>query len=304
MPERPLLDVVGAVDIHLHSAPSYTHSRPYDDDVTARHALEAGMAALVLKDHTESTVTRAHLAQKMTPGIRVFGGIVLNHPVGGINPEAADFALTMGGKEVWMPTVDAARHVETFGQGGYVLKGTGIGPAEPVKKSRHLLKKPPIRIVKDGKLTDEAKDVVKICKVWDAMLGVSHLFDDEVVELVRFARAEQFDKVVITHANWTIIRGHKPKELNELAEMGAWVEFCGTAMLPPYNCLTVEDEVRWLNELGTQRCVLASDAGAQIYGTQSSVFRAYLQLLNNAGLPLSAITAMAVDNPKRLLHMS
>jgi len=304
MPARPLVDVIGAVDIHLHSAPSYAHSRPYDDDVTARQALEAGMAALLLKDHNESTVTRAHLAQKAAPGLRVFGGIVLNHSVGGINPEAADFALTMGGKQVWMPTVDAARHVETFGQGGYVLKSSGQGPAEPEKRSRHLLKKPPIRILKDGRLTEEAKDVVRICKVWDAMLGVSHLYDEEVVELIKFAHAEGFDKVVVTHADWTIIRGHKPSELKELAAMGAWIEFCGTAMLPPYSCLTAQEEVGWLQELGTQRTVLASDAGAQIYGTQPSVLRGYLQLLNNTGLPIEAIRTMAIENPKRLLHMA
>ena len=52
-------------------------------------------------------------------------------------------------------------------------------------------------------------------------------------------------------------------------------------MLPPHNCLTVEKELEWLNAIGTERCVLASDAGAQIYGTQPSVSRAYLQLLNN-----------------------
>jgi predicted metal-dependent phosphotriesterase family hydrolase len=153
-------------------------------------------------------------------------------------------------------------------------------------------------------LIDEAKDVVKICKVWDAMLGVSHLYDDEVEALVRFAKKEKFDKVVITHANWTIIRGHKSAQLKEFIGMGAWVEFCGTAMLPPYNCLTIDEEVRWLKELGTQRCVLASDAGAQIYGTVPSMLRAYLQILNNAGIPVEALKTMAIDNPKRLLHMS
>jgi len=153
-------------------------------------------------------------------------------------------------------------------------------------------------------LIDEAKDVVKICQVWDALLGISHLYDDEVVALVKFAKAEGFGKVVITHANWTIIRGHKPNELKELMAMGAWLEFCGTCMLPPYCCLTVEEEVRWLNELGTSRTYLATDAGAQIFGTVPSMFRAYLQHLNNTGLPLPAIKTMAIDNPKRLLHMA
>ena len=55
--------------------------------------------------------------------------------------------------------------------------------------------------------------------------------------------------------------------------------------------------------IGTQRCVLASDAGAQIYGTQPSVFRAYLQLLNNGGLPLAEIKRMAWEHPRRLLNL-
>ena len=304
MPEQPLVDLVGAVDIHVHSGPSYTEHRPYSDDVTARQAFEAGLGGLLLKDHNESTVTRAYLVQKALPGIRVFGGLVLNHSVGGINPEAADFALTVGGKQIWMPTIDAARHTETFGQGGFRLKASGIGRTEPAKKSREFLKKGPIRILENGSLIDEAKDVVKICKAWDAMLGVGHLCDEEVVELVRFAKDERFDKVIITHANWTVIRGHKPQELRELTEMGAWVEFCAIAILPPYNCLTVEEEVRWLGMLGTQRCILASDAGSQIYPSEPSVLRSYLQLLNNFGVPVDGLRLMSIDSPKLLLHMS
>jgi hypothetical protein len=303
MPERPLVSVVGTIDLHVHAAPSYTHSRPYDDDVTARYASEHGMGAILLKDHTEPTVTRAHLAQKAAPGVRVFGGVVLNHPVGGVNPEAADFALTMGGKQVWMPTVDAARHAETFGQGGYTLQGDDTGPAEPPKRSRHLLRKPPIRVLKDGHLTDEAKDVVRVCKVWNAILGASHLYNEEILALLRFAREEKFDKVLITHANWTVIRDTTAQGLREMADLGAWIEFCGTASLPPHSCLRVEEEVRWLDHIGTARCVLASDAGAQTYGTQASVFRAYLQLLNNAGLPLKDIQAMSTDHPSRLLNL-
>ena len=303
MPARPLVDVAGMLDLHIHTAPAYTHSRPYDDDVTTRYAAEVGIAAVLYKDHTESTVTRAYLAQKAVPGVRVFGGIVLNHSVGGINPDAADFALTMGGKEVWMPTIDAARHAEKFGQGGYDLLGQDTGPAAPLKKSRHILKKPPIRLLKDGALIDEAKDVIRICKIWDAMLGVSHIYADEILALLKFAQEEKYGKVVITHANWTIIRDTTAQKLREMAEMGAWIEFCGTAMLPPYRCLTVDEELRWLQHIGTDHCFLASDAGAQIYGTPASVFRAYLQMLNNAGLPLKEIQTMTIDHPKRLLGL-
>jgi Family of unknown function (DUF6282) len=303
MPERPLVDVVGAVDIHVHSAPSYTHRRPWDDVVTARQGLDEGMAAIVLKDHTECTVTRAALAQKAVPGIRMFGGVVLNHSVGGINPDAADFACTMGGVEVWCPTVDALRHSQVFPQGNYAT-AADIGPAEPPKKSRHILKKPPISLLKDGALTDEIKDVVKICQIWDVMLGTSHIHKNEMAALAKFAKQEGFCKLVITHGNWLLMSELSDAEMRELADLGAWIEFCGTSLLPPHGARSMEAEVKALYTVGLDRCILASDAGGQTYGSAPSVFRAYLQLLLNTGLPLKDIRVLSSDRPKQLLHMS
>jgi hypothetical protein len=303
MPERPLVDVVGAVDIHVHSAPSYTHHRPWDDVVTARHGLDEGMAAIVLKDHTECTVTRAALAQTAVPGIRMFGGVVLNHSVGGINPDAADFACTMGGVEVWCPTVDALRHSQVFPQGNYAT-APDIGPAEPAKKSRHILKKPPISLLKDGALTDEIKDVVKICQIWDVMLGTSHIHKSEMAALAKFAKQEGFCNLVITHGNWLLMSELSDAEMRELADLGAWIEFCGTSLLPPHGARSMEAEVKALYTVGLDRCILASDAGGQTYGSAPTVFRAYLQLLLNTGLPLKDIRVLSSDRPKQLLHMS
>lgn len=303
MPQRPMIDVVGAVDIHVHSAPSYTHHRPWDDDTTAQHGVSEGMAGIVLKDHTESTVTRAYLAQKAVPGIRMFGGIVLNHSVGGINPDAADFACTMGAGEIWCPTVDALRHSQVFPQGNYAT-ASNIGPAEPIKKSRHLLKKPPISLLKDGELTQEAKDVVKICQVWDVMFGTSHIHKTEMAALAKFAKQEGFKKIVITHGNWALMSELTLPEMRELADMGAWIEFCGTSLQPPHGARSIEAEAKLIHDVGVDRCILASDAGAQIYGTAPTMFRAYLQLLANCGLPVDDIRLMSITRPKQLLNMT
>jgi hypothetical protein len=305
MPVRPLIDFEGAIDIHVHSAPSYTHIRPYDDDQTAQFAAMEGMTAIMLKDHTEPTVTRAHLAQKAAPSVRVFGGVVLNHSVGGINPDAADFACTMNGKKVWFPTVDAAHHAGVFTQGGYGSPTSDIGPANIEKRSRHLLKKGTISILRDGQLIDEAKDVVQICKVWDVMVGTGHLGKDEVLALVKYARAERFEKLVVTHVNWSIMCDYDVDELLELKELGAWLEFCTTAIAAsPTPTRTAEEEAQLLNAVGPERCVLASDAGAQVFGTAPSVFRGSLQLLRNEGVSDADIRTMAWANPRRLLNLN
>ena len=306
MPVRPLIDFEGAIDIHIHSAPSYTHIRPYDDDETARYASLEGMAAIMLKDHTEPTVTRAHLAQKAAAnGIRVFGGVVLNHSVGGINPDAADFACTMNGKKVWFPTVDAEHHAEVFTQGGYGSPTSDIGPANIEKRSRHLLKKGTINILKDGELIPEAKDVIQICKVWDVMVGTGHLGKNEAVALVKYSKEQNFRKMVVTHVNWSIMCDYSVSEMKELKEMGAWLEFCTTAIAAsPSVTRTATEEAEVLNQVGPSQCVLASDAGAQVFGTAPSVFRGSLQLLRNEGLSDANIRSMAWENPRHLLNIN
>src|SRR6202034_3532530 len=71
--------------------------------VAAEHAV--GFSTVVLKAHEGSTVERATVA-----GGDTFGGVVLNSPVGGANPDAVQVAARLGGRVVWMPTVSARTH--------------------------------------------------------------------------------------------------------------------------------------------------------------------------------------------------
>src|SRR5262249_7165054 len=104
----PFIDIRGAIDVHVHSEPDL-FPRIDDDTGVCRHAAELGLRAIVLKCHSERTTSRAYLTQQMVPeGIEIYGGIVLNRAVGGLNPAAVEAALQLGGKQVWMPTVDAA----------------------------------------------------------------------------------------------------------------------------------------------------------------------------------------------------
>jgi hypothetical protein len=66
----------------------------------------------------------------------------------------------------------------------------------------------------------------------------------------------------------------------------------------------MDAEVKALYTVGLDRCILASDAGGQTYGSPPSMFRAYLQLLLNTGLPLKDIRVLSSDRPKQLLHLS
>ncbi len=62
-----------------------------DDDELATLAAARQMEALVFKNHVTITADRAWLARKHVPGIKVFGGVVLNRAVGGINAQAVEW---------------------------------------------------------------------------------------------------------------------------------------------------------------------------------------------------------------------
>src|SRR4029453_11323457 len=99
----------GAVDLHVHSAPD-VDVRRFNDIELANEAARARMGAILIKSHQNSTVERAWLVSKWVHGIRVFGGLVLNETVGGLNPAAVRLAISMGAKQVWMPTRSALNH--------------------------------------------------------------------------------------------------------------------------------------------------------------------------------------------------
>ena len=108
-----LAQLQGIVDIHVHSDPDGV-TRKLDALDTARLAKEAGVRAIVLKNHWAPTAQLAYTVAKVVPGIEVLGGIALDRAVGGVNPEAVkQGAAFTGGKLriVWMPTFDAENYV-------------------------------------------------------------------------------------------------------------------------------------------------------------------------------------------------
>src|SRR5476651_829997 len=101
--------LAGVIDFHAHTGPD-VEPRLVNDLQLVRLAKQAGMRAIVLKNHFMPTADRAELAMQEVGGIEVFGGVVLNRSVGGLNPEAITRMLQLEGnrgKVVWLPTVDA-----------------------------------------------------------------------------------------------------------------------------------------------------------------------------------------------------
>src|SRR5215210_3390143 len=115
-PPPKVSPAAGVIDMHVHSHPD-VFGRNMDDVDVATLAKAKGMRGLVLKNHVATTADRAALAMKAVPGIEIWGGIVLNKAVGGINPAAVEWMHRMyggRGKIVWLPTFDADKHIKTL----------------------------------------------------------------------------------------------------------------------------------------------------------------------------------------------
>src|SRR4029079_13561484 len=96
--------VRGGYDLQVHVAPDVI-ARRADRLAPARDFLARGLKGFVLKSHYVPTAERARVVERAVPGIRCFGGIVLNHSVGGFNPVAREIAGRLGGPFVWIARV-------------------------------------------------------------------------------------------------------------------------------------------------------------------------------------------------------
>ena len=202
MVNLPKSTIEGAIDFHIHSSPDVIPRR-LDDFEVAKLAARAKMKAVVLKNHYASTAARAVLVNKIVPQIEVFGGVVLNHAVGGINPNAVDAMHRIGGKYgkvVWLPTVDAEHHLQVFHK-----SGSGIKVAE------------------NGKVLPETAAVLKIVAKENLVLETGHISSEEVMAVVGAANLLNIKNILITHA-MADVPGLSLENMQRAAQMGAFLE--------------------------------------------------------------------------------
>jgi hypothetical protein len=287
----PLIDVEGAIDMHCHPYPDL-FPRLADDFDIAMAARDAGLKALVLKCHHESTVSRAYLVQRMVPEIKVFGGVVLNSYVGGINPAAVEAALRLGGREVWMPTVDSGFHAQVHGgTGGYESQSGGVSRAEGIWVTDG-----------DGKLQPAVKEVLSLVAEYGAILATSHLSPKEIVALVKEARDCGIQKIVVTHPFFKVPRLDLDT-IEELGRLGAMPEFGYCTVSPAWQYAAPEKIVEAVRRVGASRCLLVSDTGQRHNPLPSEALRVFAQTVFEKGVAEQDVQRMIARNPYDLLEL-
>ena len=269
-----------AIDLHVHGAPD-VDVRRFTDLELAREAERVGMGAILIKSHQNSTVERAWLVSKVVTGIQVFGGLVLNETVGGLNLAAVKLALDMGAKEIWMPTRSALNHRLYHGESG------GISVLDA-----------------NGELVPAARAILEAVAQTGGMVSTGHLSPGEASVLIREAHRCGVPKVLVTHPEWapTFYPISLQKELALLGNV--WFERCFVSTTHLCGCVPFAVIEQAIVEVGVDTTVLSTDLGQPQTPPPAEGLRLYAERLKSSGFSFEHIRQMMCTNPAHLLTPS
>jgi hypothetical protein len=271
-------ELKGAFDLHVHAAPDVV-PRKCDDLELAHAAAAAGMAGFLLKSHLGSTVERAYLASHLHSGIKVSGGIVLNDPVGGLNPAAVDIALRLGGRCVWFPTQSAANHRRTkqdLAQGGLTV------------------------LDDDGSIVPAVHEILELIAGKDVILATGHLSVEETLALANAARKRRIQRFLVTHAELDVVS--MPVDVQQqLAAAGCFIEHSLVCIHALGGSVPFEQIARNIAEVGPERCVITTDYGQRENPLPPEGLLDFITRLLQMGFSRKDIDLLAVRNPAQLI---
>jgi hypothetical protein len=291
-------NLAGVIDIHAHAAPqtgALNFQRQFDAIQAAQIAKIYGMRGIVLKEHTTETASWAYLVSQIVPGVEVFGGIVLNRYVGGMNPAAVEaMALTRGGlgRIVYMPTMDA--EYRNDGQPGRVA------------------------ISRNGRLLPETLEVLKVAAKHNLGLSTGHVSPAEVLMVIRAARAAGVNRVYVQHPNHGGLV-MSMTQMKEAVREGALIEVVtsgdgltggpagrGVPAIVNAENPTMDfgpQKIADIRALGPANIILSTDLGQPGRVNYAESYEMAIAVLLKEGFTQAEIDLMTKTNPARLLGL-
>ena len=270
----------GAYDMHIHVAPS-PFNRLMDEFQLLKEADEAGMAGVVLKSHYEPTENRAIIANKYS-GVKTkaYGAIVLNWPVGGLNPYAVHNALKRGTAIVFMPTRDAANSLCFGNMDGDFFNRPGISIFN-----------------EDKSLKAEVLTILDVVKQYNGVLATGHLSTEESIALCEEG-CKRGVRMILTHPEFsrTTVDWQTQKRL---AEQGVYIEKCW------YNVsekeIAAEKMAENIKKVGAEHCFLSTDRGQGKKEHPVAAMEKFIQMLLDNGISEKEIYTMNHTVPEKIL---
>lgn len=270
--------IAGAIDLHVHSSPD-VDPRRYDDLDLAREAARAGMAGVLIKSHQNSTVERAKLVSRVVPEIQVFGGLALNDPVGGLNAEAVKVALSLGARQIWMPTRSAWNHRKHHGMDGGIRILNG-----------------------EGQLASPVEEILRLLAGTDCILGTGHLSPAESAVLIDRALALGVGHICVTHPEWRVTYYGIPEQM-ELSRKGVIFERCFVSTTHRCGFTPFETIFDAIAEIGCESTILSTDLGQPDTPPPAEGLRTYAERMLAYGFSKDDVHRVIAENPAKLLGL-
>lgn len=283
----------GVIDMHVHPDPD-VFGRALTDFEVVTVARRKGMRGIVLKNHVVPTADRAAIVMQQVPGIEVWGGVVLNRSVGGINPSAVEWMHRMSGgrgKVVWLPTFDSDKHVKTL------VDKNGSG----------------LVVAPGGKVTPEMEEILRIIARENLILATGHIHAEEVLAVTRRAKELGVKNMLVTHG-LTNIPGLTLAQAKEAVANGALIEICYLQFMTGPNAqydwmkhweqVGTPQVVEAVKQLGADAIVLSTDLGQQGMMSPPDGIENAIGALRKAGISQEDIDKMMKRNPARLLGLN
>jgi hypothetical protein len=234
----------GAIDMHLH--PGTDAFCRIDALEAAKQAKQAGMKAIVIKDHFIPTEPVAALVNRLVPGFTVFGSICLDYEIGGLNTKAVEYSANAGARVIWMPTFSSANSRARMREQGVPLEGEGFSILD-----------------NNGQLAPEINPILSIIKKHDMVLASGHLSPAETFALEKEARNLGIDKFIVTHPldREFFSQAFSKDDLVQLAANGAFIELTFIALLASEFRHDPAEMVDVIRAVSPERCIVSTDLG-------------------------------------------
>ena len=275
----------GASDLHVHTSPD-VYQRSIDDLELARISKRYGLANLVIKNHVSSTAGRAELVNKTVEGITVYGGLVLNHALGGINPSAVESMAKLSpkyGKFVWLPTFDSDVQSGTDG----------------------------IEVLENNQINPQLNQILDLVARYNLVLCTGHVSPSAVLTVVEAAAAKGIEKILITHA-LADYPNLNESQLRKLVSLGAKIELtylssiagpqAHLGFLRNSKQVSIEFMSGIIKSMGAEHFVLTSDLGQSGNAIPPDGLRIFAENLQQQGISSEELHTMLVKNPAELLN--
>jgi hypothetical protein len=267
----------GVVDLHLHSGPDIFPRRVTAPEA-AMAAHDAGMGGLLFKSHSTDTSARAELVRSQT-GFPVYGGVVLNYSVGGLNPHAVVETARQGGRCVWMPTIGARNFI-------------AHADAAPMLRAAIPPGVEGLVACAGGRLLPEVERILDAVAEYDLILASGHLASEDLLALFEGATARGIKKLVLNHAEAEFMHISLPDILT-LTQLGVFVEITKMG--------SIGERAGLIRQIGVEHCFLATDGGPVNDPAPVDLMYGTITGLSRLGFTAREIRHLSVDVPSYLL---